>query len=141
VYDVMLEVEVPEGGEIRIKNLVRYIVDLAKRGFTFRKVTVDGFQGIAMEQEMGDRGIECEQYSVDKNREAYDTFLEALANGQLDYYDYAPFYECVESLVDLGKKIDHTLDGKKDLTDAMAAVARHVFEEVGGLDQSVGHIE
>lgn len=142
VYDVMLEITPEEaGGKIRLKNLFAVIYALARRGFTFDKVTVDGFQGIAATENFEDHGIGTEIFSVDRDRKAYDTFLMALAEEKLDYYDYEPFYECCESLVDLGKKIEHTLDGKKDLTDAMAAVAFHVFESVGGLDQTIGNIE
>lgn len=128
IYDLLLEVKPPLGGELRIKALLHVFSDLAARGFTFGKVTVDGFQGIASSQDLEDMGFATEIFSVDKNKAPYDTFKEAWYDGKLDYYAYKPLFECVRDLVDEGKKVEHVDGGKKDVTDAAAAAVWHAFE-------------
>ena len=135
VYDLHLEVKPSEvGGEIRIRDLRRYLYDMEKRGFTFGKVTQDGFEGLSSKQELEDHGIASDIHSVDRNRASYDTWLEAWYDGNLDYYPYEPLFECVKDLIvtSNGKKIDHVTNGKKDCSDASAAVCYHVFEAYGG---------
>lgn len=132
IYDLLLEVRPQDqaDGRVRMKALFRVLADMAARGFTFSTVSIDGFQGLAGQEDLQDLGFEAEVFSVDKDRRAYDTWLEAYHAGNLDYYESEPLFACVESLVDLGKKIDHTASGKKDLSDAAAAVAFHVFGSV-----------
>ena len=130
IYDLLLEIKPPDGGELRIGALLDIFADMRSRGFEFMKVTRDGYQGIAVGQDLESRGITTEEFSVDRNRAAYDTFKGAFLAGQLDYYASAPLFECVRSLVDVGKKVDHAPGGKKDLADAAAAVCYHALESV-----------
>lgn len=143
VYDLLWEIK-PEsvGGEIRVQALRQIFYDMIQRGFTFKLITQDGFEGISGRQDIESHGVESEIFSVDRTRKAYDTWLEAIMAGHLDYYDYEPLYECVVSLVDLGYKVDHSVGGAKDVTDAMAAVAFHVLTYAGQIfgGTTLGHI-
>ncbi len=80
-------------------------------------------------QQLNKRGIEAEVMSVDRDTAAYDTFYDAAHEARLNYYAYLPMYECVKSLVLVrGRKVDHTIDGKKDVTDAVAGVCQTLTE-------------
>lgn len=132
VIDCMLEVKVPKGGEIMLSRLVDLLSDMIKRGFDFNSATVDGFQGIAAQQEIASRGIEAEHLSVDKDKSAYETMKELHLAGKIRYYDYKPFLECLASLEEDKKMIDHTPAGKKDVSDAVAAVCKRIAEDYMG---------
>lgn len=132
VYDLLWEIKPPSGGELRIRDLLGIFGDMARRGFTFGKVTHDGYQGIAVGQGLEDLSLESELFSVDRDRRAYDTFNTKRLEGALDYYPSEPLVECIRSLIDTGRKIDHVPGGKKDLSDAVAAVCYHVFDSVIG---------
>ena len=130
VYDLLWEIKPPDGGELKIRDLLGVFGDMARRGFTFGEITHDGYQGVAVAQGLDDLGLESELFSVDRDRKAYDTFSAKRAENALDYYPSEALVECVRSLVDLGRKIDHVPGGRKDLSDAAAAVAFHVFDSV-----------
>ena len=133
VYDLLWKIRPPEGGELRIRDLLAIFGELSRRGFTLAKVTHDGYQGIAVGQDLGDLGIESELFSVDRDRRAYDTWSAKRAEGALDYYASEDLIGEVKSLVNLAKKIDHVPGGSKDLCDAAAAACYHVFDSVVSL--------
>lgn len=52
-----------------------------------------------------------------------------IVEGRLDYYQYRPFWDCIKSLiVPRAGKVDHTPNGKKDVSDAVAATCRTLTE-------------
>lgn len=132
VYDLLWEIRPQDEGELRIGRLLDIFADLKRRGFSFFVVTRDGYQGIAVGQDLENRGISTEEFSVDRKRAAYDTWLQAYYAGQLDYYEYEPFFRNVESLIDLGRKVDHQpgAGSAKDVADAAAAVCYRVLDSV-----------
>lgn len=130
VFDLLLEIKPPDGGEIRIASLLQIVADLVARGFTLAEFTHDGYQGIAVEQGFASLGVESKLFSVDRDRRAYDTMVEAWYANRLRYYPYEPLFKNIEALVDTGRKIDHVPGGAKDVVDAMAAACFHVLSAV-----------
>ena len=76
---------------------------------------------------------------MDKTREPYEDLRDAVQTGKVDYYPYKPWFFNADSLVDTGKKIDHTSSGKKDVADSLAGVV-HVLVKLFGGSASLGSI-
>lgn len=132
IVDGLLERHAPKGGEMDLDSLREPVHEMQRRGATFAKATTDGWMGIALQQDFRKAGIRSEHFSVDKDRRAYDTTVDALKAGAVDYYDAPGLYENAASLVIISpRKIDHSRTGRKDLFDAMAAVCFAVIEKMG----------
>lgn len=126
VVDLMVQIKALPGKDIDFDSLRQMIYTLRDRGFYIRKVTMDQFQSVDMMQALMKRGFDVELYSVDRNTEAYDTMLELMLQGMIDFYLYPPFMDEVRRLiVKDGKKVDHPPKGSKDVSDAVAAVITH----------------
>lgn len=132
VVDLALEMRGPGGGELQLEEIRQVLYAMMGRGFTFAGATCDGFEGFSMRQELASHGIPAEHLSVDKTREPYENLRDAIQTGKVDYYAYDPLFANVDSLVDTGKKIDHTSRGAKDVSDAVAAVVHVLVTQFGG---------
>jgi hypothetical protein len=129
VIDFMLTLRAPIGGELRLSRFRQLVFELTNMGFSIGKVTFDQWQSLETQQELRMKGYVVEQYSVDKKTEAYDTLVELMLAGNVDYYlDPVFVREFQELSVIDGKKVDHPEGGSKDLTDACAAVCVHALE-------------
>jgi len=139
VVDLLLEVRGAGGGEIQLEELRQVLYAMAARGFTFALATCDGFEGFSMRQELIAHGVPAEHLSVDKTRQPYEDWRDAIQTGKVDYYPSETLFRNADSLVDTGKKIDHTAKGAKDIADAMAAVVHVLVKQFGG-DVGMGSI-
>lgn len=119
VVDLMLQIQVPKGGQLLISNARRFILGLAKRGFSIYKVTFDRWQSLDTIQQLRNQGIQAELYSV--QIEAYDTFLDLLDGDKLDLYPYVPFIDEMKTLRSDGRKVDHPVGGSDDISQAVVA--------------------
>lgn len=119
VVDLMLQLQVPRGGQLLISNARRFIMGLAKRGFSLYKVTFDRWQSLDTIQQLRNTGIQAELYSV--GIEAYDTFLDLLGEDKLDLYPYVPFIDEMKTLRSDGRKVDHPVGGSDDISQAVVA--------------------
>jgi hypothetical protein len=129
VVDLMLELRAPAGAQIDFQEVRNLIYAVRDRGFPITFVTFDGYMSADSIQQFNKRRIEAGVLSVDRDLVSYNTLKECVHEGRLDYYQYQPFYDCVRSLVLVkGKKVDHVKAGKKDVTDAVAAICRTLTE-------------
>jgi len=133
VVDFMLEIIAEPGHDIDFERVrTGLIYPLKSRGFYLRKITYDQFQSVEMQQQLNKRSIPNELYSVDKNTEAYDTFLELLLFARVDYYFYPSFDADMKKLIlKDGRKVDHPPKGKKDVCDAVVGAVRHAKVSAG----------
>lgn len=127
--DLMLSIEAPEDGEMSFDRLRNIVYDLTTRGFFICCVTTDTWQSEETRQKFVDRGYEFKWVSVDKTNAPYQTLLDLLVEDQIDYYRHLVFEREFSELIYIGKKIDHSLNGSKDLSDAVAAAVHTVREE------------
>lgn len=141
VIDLLLEVRGANGGEIQLEELRQVLYAMAARGFTFAQATCDGFEGFSMRQELVAHGIPAEYLSVDKTRQPYEDWRDAIQTNKVDYYPSEVLFNNADSLIDTGKKIDHVSrnvakgsDGRgaKDVADSMAAVVHVLVNQFGG---------
>lgn len=121
VVDLMHGQPVPPGSELEISAIRKRIFEVAAMGFGIYQVGYDRWQSLDSMQILRSKGYKTQEYSVDKNTEAYDTLLELALSGKLDFYYYEVFMREFKSLELLnGKKVDHPKNGSKDVTDAVA---------------------
>jgi hypothetical protein len=129
VMDLMMGVKPPEGGELRLERFKNLVYELNNLGFSLRMVSFDSWQSLAIQQDLKARGFNVGQLSVDRTTKAYDTLVELMLAGRIDFY-YEPTFMREFSELELieGKKIDHPVNGSKDISDAVAAVCVHAME-------------
>jgi len=128
VLDFMLGKPVPVGGELEIRDIRKRIFELDEMGFGIYKATFDRWQSLDTIQILRSRGILAEEYSCDRNMQAYDTLLELSLSGKLDFYWYEKFMKEFKGLRILGgKKVDHPQYGSKDVTDAVAGAVTQCY--------------
>lgn len=136
VIDMLMRIKALPGSEIFLAD-VRHRVYALKDDLRFRliKVTMDGFESTDTLQQLQKRRYETELVSVDRQVLPYHDLREALYEDRIEF----PPYICdvrtdvgshpeeilvkeLTLLVDNGKKIDHPVNGSKDVADAVAGV-------------------
>jgi hypothetical protein len=140
VIDLLYRMKALPGREIFLGDARQVIYNLRnERKFKLNAVTMDGFQSVDTRQQFTTRRILSFNISVDKEVHPYHDLREALYEDRIEF----PPYEVhrnpgdavlvdiltteLEQLMDLGRKIDHPLNGSKDVADAVAAVVSHLM--------------
>lgn len=134
--DLLVRMKAPSGGEIMLGDVRRMIYSL-RDDFKFKldRVTMDGFESTDTMQQLQKHRFDVEYVSVDRQKLPYQDLKDAIYEDRIDFPLYIVEYrkesgvEEVEilvkelsELVDDGKKIDHPIDGSKDVADAVAGV-------------------
>lgn len=133
--DCILRFRAPAGQEIMIADLRQVIYELKnERGFRISSVTMDGFQSKDTMQQMRKRKIACDYVSVDKNKGPYEDLRDALYESRIEFPKYMTYlnvgddsqveiaYRELSQLEENDKKIDHPVNGSKDVADCLAGV-------------------
>lgn len=134
VVDCIIRVKASPGQEVLISDLRSYIYLLKNRGFRIKDVTMDGFQSTDTRQQLRKKRFTVNYLSVDKNKLPYEDMRDAIYEGRLELPPYMTYINSGDSklvnialkeiieLEDTGKKIDHPVNGSKDVADGIAAV-------------------
>jgi hypothetical protein len=156
VIDLLLRMKALPGGEIflgDVRNWVYMLRDQLK--FKIDVVTMDGFESTDTMQQLQRKRFHADYVSVDKQILPYHDLREALYEDRIDF----PPYICdvhmesgtqpveilvkeLTELMDTGRKIDHPLNGSKDVADAVAGVTftlmgdRRYHRNTGSLETS-----
>lgn len=122
VVDFMHRVVAPFGKDINYRALREtFIYPLTERGFQIHQISFDQWNSVETQQALQERGYLTETLSADKSTTAYDTLIEQILHGHLDYYEHPVFRREMEELrLVEGKKYDHPRKGSKDIGDAVA---------------------
>ncbi|MBT8212449.1 MAG: hypothetical protein KJN71_04795 [Acidimicrobiia bacterium] len=135
VFDMLRQWTTKPGTQVQFFEVRQFIYDLIDVfGFNIRKVTLDGFESTDTIQQLNKRRIQAEQLSVDKSKLPYYDLREAIYEDRIEWPRYmvisrkdefTPIEIAVselEQLVEEDRKIDHPVNGTKDVADAMAGV-------------------
>lgn len=145
VFDLLMRIHAPSGGEIILGDVRRVIYRLVRDlDYPVKLVTADGFSSIDTLQQLRKQHINADYLSVDKTKQPYEDLREAiydervlfprymarLREGDTDPVNIA--YRELSQLSDTGMKIDHpsTGQGSKDVADAMAGVVHVLMSQV-----------
>jgi len=121
--DVLHQMQVSKDLPLRFALVERIIDYLVSAGFNVAWVGFDGFQSAHIIENMRNRGIRSEVYSVDRTNEAYDTLISLVINKKYKYYKDPVFIRELRNLRFDGKKYDHAPKESKDVADAAAGAA------------------
>ena len=119
-------IKAPKGDEISLEKSRQFIYALKRLGFNIKRVSLDGFQSADTRQILESNGIEAIIQSMDKLKDGeqpgYSTARSAMNDGRVGMIQYE---KLEDELVRLQKdnqtgKIDHPIDGSKDLADSFA---------------------
>lgn len=124
VFDFVLEVKPPKGGEINFEKIRALLYKVREWGMNLRWVSLDSFQSTDTMQILQQRGFVTGYQSVDTTTVPYDITKTALYDGRVLV---PPVVKAQRELAALERdrktnKIDHPPNGSKDLADAMAGV-------------------
>ncbi len=126
------------GGEVdfeKVRTMILEFVDL--RGFRIELLTFDGYQSVQMRQIFESKGITCDELSVDRTRNPYEAWQDAMYEGRfISYYVKELVEEEIPFLIDFkGRKIEHRMGRGKDGADAVAGAVYNCvsFGYVGSL--------
>lgn len=135
VFDMLLRIKAMPGTEIMLQDVRRIIYYLRDElRFRVTGVSYDGFQSTESLQQLRKKRIAADNISVDKSTLPYEDLREAIYERRLEFPPYLTYLNkgaderveiAVQELMRLqfdGKKVDHPVDGSKDVADAMAGV-------------------
>lgn len=133
VVDLAHTIERKEDWKLSFERIYHLIETLVNLNFCFKKMTFDSWQSYQMIEKLTNRGYPAGLYSVDRGTEAYDTMIELLITGKLDYYFQSTFIREFKNIkLYKGTKYDHGPGGSKDTSDGVAgAVVQCVKDRVG----------
>ena len=124
VFDFVLEVPPPKGGEINFEKIRKLIIMLRSFGIPIKWVSADSYQSTDTLQILGQQGVITGIRSTDKNSKIYDVFKTAMQDGRV----FLPTHDkALKELRELERdaktgKVDHPPRGSKDLADSIAGV-------------------
>jgi hypothetical protein len=134
--DCLVYFKAPPGGEVDFEAVRNCILDFVDcRGFKVELITFDGYQSVQMKQSLEAKGLTVDDQSVDRTREAYETWQDAVYEGRfVSYYIKDLVEDEIPFLIDFkGRKIEHRKERGKDGSDAVAgAVNNCVKSEMWG---------
>lgn len=135
VIDMLYRVKAMPGTEIFLSDVRRTVYDLKEeRGFKVVNVTMDGFQSTDTMQLLRKKRYMVDYLSVDKSTLPYEDLREALYDGRIEIPPYVTYINkgdtstvqiAVREMQQLqfdGRKVDHPVNGSKDVADALAGV-------------------
>ena len=124
VFDFLLRVTPPKGGEINYQKIRDLLYLLRDMGLNIKWISCDSFQSTDMIQLLRRKGFTTGLLSIDRNIEPYMFLKTALYQGRVD----APAHKVAQTEVNRLEieqkkfKVDHPEGGSKDVSDAMAGV-------------------
>lgn len=119
------------GSQIPFHKIRQFIYWLRDEvGANIQMVTADSFQSADMLQQLKLNGFETKVISVDRKREPYDMVRNAINEQRIDILPQSILEDELVNLEEdkIKGKIDHPIDGSKDIADALAgsiAAAAH----------------
>ena len=157
VVPLVMQVIAPEGGEIFLSSLSRFVLELRALGIAVTSFSYDSFQsmeaiqsltsvglvtaGIKWDDDLGRLSGFGKPYSVDKSPAPYQEVKEALNEGRLLLPDYEIMRQELLRLEHRpGKSPDHPPTGSKDVADPVAGVVGYLAQHghfVFGMPQTV----
>ena len=140
--DFSLQVEPAVGDVIDFAVILNFLFFLRDTlGYRIKKFSTDQYQSEQLRQAFTKRGVKSEVYSVDRTDLAYVAMRDAYYYRCINMYHYEPLMKNLGNLEhDLElRKVDHAVNGSKDVSDCVAAVTRHIivdypirFDSLGG---------
>lgn len=129
-YDLLLEIRPPRGGEIQVSNIRRLLYRLRSAGMLLKWLSSDTFQSMDNLQILQREGFIVGHASLDEDTEGYDILKQAIYDDRVIAPTHPKAQHELATLEISPKdgKIDHPPKGSKDVSDAMAGVAKGLLK-------------
>lgn len=140
VIDMIMRVHAPKGQQVQIADLRRVFYELRdERGFKITSISMDGFQSVDTQQQFLKKKLGPRYRSIDKDKGPYEDLRDAIYESRIEWPKYLTrlkpadaepveiLYKELSSLQDTGKKIDHPVNGSKDVADCVAGVVSNLM--------------
>lgn len=135
-----VDIQAPQGSEISLEKTRQFIYYLKAVGFNIRGISVDGYQSADTRQILLTQGYQVDLISLDKTPQGYLALRSAMNDQRLGLISI----DLLETeLIQLQRdvqtgKIDHPIDGSKDMSDSLAGAlwnaTLHKQDLLDGLD-------
>lgn len=126
VFDALLEIPAPRGGEIQYALIRKLLYKLREAGLNLKWITFDTFQSVDMIQTLRQNGFIAGTQSMDSDNDPYELLKAGIYDGRIIAPAHAVAQkELIQLEFDAKKqKIDHPAKpgASKDVSDAMAGV-------------------
>lgn len=124
IFDGVLEVRPPKGGEIIFSKIRDVLYRLREYGMDIRWVSLDSYQSVDTLQILRQQGFTTGKVSMDVSMVPYDMTKAAMMDGRLHMPEQPRARREFLSLERDEKKgkVDHPPNGSKDLADSVAGV-------------------
>lgn len=132
VFDLLLRIKATPSVEINFGEIRKFLYMLRDDlDFEIDLVTIDGFNSFDFIQQLRRNRIKSDYLSVDKTKGPYEDLREAVNDKRCLIPKYMVHYRLTDTEViniaykelsevrDVGKKIDHPVEGSKDVADAI----------------------
>lgn len=124
IVDFVLRVVPPLEDEIMLGTVRSLIYQLQEHGFNITYASSDSWQSADTKQKLKQRGIDCEIFSVDADKQPYQTLKVTVYEERLFCYPYAILLDELKFLEydAVRGRVDHPEDGSKDVADAVCGL-------------------
>lgn len=120
-YDLVLSIVAGTAKPISFEKIQNLFFWLRERcGYRFGLITADTFQSFGTLQLLESRGFPVKVLSLDRTKEPYYTWREALVEGRVRLFKHGILWNEAEHLIDGTEKIDHPENNSKDVSDSAA---------------------
>lgn len=92
-------------------------------------VTTDQYQSTQLRQELQQHGIESYRLSVDSSNHSYNINKNLVNDKQVKYVNSTSLLDEMLGLQDFDGKIDHPIEGSKDISDAVVGAVSSCFDD------------
>lgn len=117
-----VDIQSPQGSEISLEKTRQFIYYLKASGFNIKSVSMDGYQSADTKQMLLAQGYDAVLVSLDKTPQGYMALRSAMNDERIGLIQI----DLLETeLIQLQRdvqtgKLDHPLDGSKDMADSLA---------------------
>lgn len=132
-FDFTVRIKNVQGADIPFWKIRRFIIYLRRMKVRIAMITFDGWQSIDARQLLEHAGFTTELLSMDKNDGPYMVYRNAVYEERAEYYEYEPLITESKELIHMRrkKKVDHPIEGSKDVSDSAAGCLYKALEAAG----------
>lgn len=117
-----VDIQAPQGSEISLEKTRQFIYYLKAVGFNIRGISVDGYQSADTRQILITQGYNVDLVSLDRTPQGYLALRSAMNDQRIGLISIDLLEtELIQLQRDVQSgKIDHPIDGSKDMSDSLA---------------------
>jgi len=129
--DLVLSISSKPGQEVPIYKIHELFIDMRSRGYPIAQISTDGYQSTELRQNLKVDGFTTKLVSVDRGNDPYNTLKRAIIESRWKSVKHPVLETEIKELESSRGKIDHPINGSKDLSDACAGSLYEAYMALG----------